>query len=114
MRGYQDYLNDIVTSMQNCLDFVSGLTYEEFARDKKTNAAVIRMLEVIGEAVIKIPPEAKSKYVDIPWIDIAAMRNKLIHEYFGVDLEIVWDTVKEDVPALLPMFKRMADKETQG
>jgi uncharacterized protein with HEPN domain len=112
MRGYQDYLNDIVNSMQSCLDFVDGLTYEEFSQDKKTSAATIRMLEVIGEAVTKIPPEAKVKYVDIPWIDIAAMRNKLIHEYFGVDLEIVWDTVKEDIPLLLPLFKRMADKET--
>jgi uncharacterized protein with HEPN domain len=78
-------------------DFTKNLTYAEFKRDKKTLFAVIRCLEVIGEASKQIPDQVKKSFNQIPWEDIGAMRNKLIHEYFGADTEIIWNTVQKDL-----------------
>jgi uncharacterized protein with HEPN domain len=85
-REIRDYLEVIVQSVLDIRDFTAGMTFEQFTADRKTMNAVIRGLEVIGEAVKKIPPEIRSRQPDLPWNEIAAMRDKLIHEYFGVDL----------------------------
>jgi len=95
-----DYLDDVLESISDIRAFVTGMSYEEFIGDKKTVNAVIRSLEVIGEAVKKIPPEIREKRSDIPWKEIAGTRDKLIHEYFGVDLEILWKTVQTDLSPL--------------
>jgi uncharacterized protein with HEPN domain len=76
------------------------MSYEEFIGDKKTVNAVIRSLEVIGEAVKKIPLEIREKRPDIPWKEIAGTRDKLIHEYFGIDLQILWKTIQTDLSPL--------------
>jgi len=83
-------------------DFTEGLDYEDLKSDKKPQYAVIRCLEVIGEASKKVPDKLKTKGTDIPWQEISGMRDKLIHDYFGVDLETVWDTIQED---LIPLKK---------
>jgi uncharacterized protein with HEPN domain len=73
------------------------MSYEELTEDKKTLYAVIRCLEVLGEAVRNIPPSVRKEYPDFAWQEVAGMRDKLIHEYFGVDTEIIWDTISEDI-----------------
>ena len=80
--------------------WVFDIFLDEFENDKKTLYAVIRCLEVIGEAVKKIPIDIRKQYSDIPWQEISGMRDKLIHEYFGVDIETIWDTIHEDLPLL--------------
>jgi uncharacterized protein with HEPN domain len=88
-REFLDYVEDIVAAMANSEEFVRGLKYEEFIRDQKTVYAVVRALEIIGEAVRKIPAPVRNRYPEIPWKNMAGMRDKLIHEYFGVNLRIV-------------------------
>jgi uncharacterized protein with HEPN domain len=89
------------------MKFIEGMTFENFEQDNKTVYAVIRAIEVIGEAVKNIPDEAKKKYPDIPWRNIAAMRDKLIHAYFGVDIKRVWIAIKEEILPLKPIFEKM-------
>lgn len=99
-REFLDYIEDIIEATTAALKFIKGIEYEGFKKDIKTSYAAIRALEVIGEAVKKIPDEVKNSYPEIPWKDIAGMRDKLIHEYFGVKLEVVWNTLKQDIPPL--------------
>ncbi len=110
-RIYIDYLRDMMESAEKALDFVQGVTQDEFVVDEKTTYAVIRALEVLGEAAKKIPDEVREQYPDIPWRTIAGTRDKLIHEYFGVDLVVIWRTVTEDIPALLPKLRAMLDEQ---
>jgi uncharacterized protein with HEPN domain len=95
-----DYLDDVLESISDIRAFVTGMSYKEFIGDKKTVNAVIRSLEVIGEAVKKIPLEIREKRPDIPWKEIAGTRDKLIHEYFGIDLQILWKTIQTDLSPL--------------
>ena len=104
-REYLDYLEDLVLAMDRAMSFITGMQYSSFKKDDKTVYAVIRAIEIIGEAAKKIPVAVKSKYPDIPWKEMAGMRDKLIHEYFGVKLDIVWNTVKNEIPSL---HKRLA------
>jgi len=99
-RFLQDYLNDILESITDIKEFTKELTFDSFAQDKKTIKAVIRSLEVIGEAAGKIPNDIRGRFAGIAWEEIIGMRNKLVHEYFGVDLEIVWQTIEEDLASL--------------
>lgn len=95
-RSYRDYVADILTCFQETQEFTQGLDLDTFARDRKTVYAVIRSLEVMGEAARHIPAEVRRRYPGIPWKRMTGMRDKLIHEYSGVDLEIVWGVVREE------------------
>lgn len=106
-RTYVDYLEDIVEAAEKTSEFIDGMTFEQFARDDKTIYAVIRALEIIGEATRKIPPVIREAYPDVPWRAMAGMRDKLIHEYFGVNREVVWKTATEDIPALLSPIRHI-------
>jgi len=106
-REFLDYVEDIVEAMKDAMSFVEGMDYEDFAKDKRTAYAVIRAIEVIGEAVKKVPISVRKRYPEIPWKEMAGMRDKVIHEYFGVDLRIIWKTVKEDIPNLRPLFEKI-------
>lgn len=88
---------------------MSGVEYEDFLGNKLKQDGIIRELEIIGEASKQLSLEFKEKYPDIPWKDIAGMRDKLIHEYFGVDLNAVWETVEDD----LPILKSALQKESE-
>lgn len=96
-RLLNDYLNDILEAIHDIREFTAGMNLEGFLKDKKTINAVVRCLEIIGEAANKIPPAVQSKYSEAAWPEIIGMRNKLIHEYFGVDLGIVWQTIHDDL-----------------
>jgi len=104
---FLDYVEDVVEAMDDAMRFVEGMEYDDFVKDKKTAYAVTRAVEIIGEAVKKIPERVKKRYPKIPWKRMAGMRDKLIHEYFGVDLRRVWNTVKKDIPNLKPLFEKI-------
>jgi uncharacterized protein with HEPN domain len=108
-REIGDYIEDIVTSIKEIEEFTKGMTFESFEKDTKTVNAVLRSLEVIGEAVRKIPQDVRDKFSEIPWKKITGMRDKLIHEYFGVDTEIVWQTVKKDIPYLKEQISNLRE-----
>lgn len=99
-REYEDYLNDMREAVSSIEEFVKDMTFEEFEKDRKTLFAVIRAFEVLGEATKKIPKTVREKYPEIPWKEMAGMRNKLIHEYFAVDTKVLWKTVQTDVPEM--------------
>ena len=104
---FLDYVEDIIEAMNDALNFVKDMEYNIFVKDRKAIYAVTRALEIIGEAVKKIPTPVKNSYSQIPWKEMAGMRDKLIHEYSGVDLKRVWSTVKKDIPNLKPMFEKI-------
>ena len=100
-RDCQLYLADIQDSGQAILSYIVGLEFEEFCNNRMRYAAVIREFEIIGEAVGKLPDDLKAQFPDVPWREIKDFRNLLIHEYFGVDLRIVWNTIHQELPLLL-------------
>lgn len=106
-RDYRDYIQDILSALTEGLEFVKGLSYEDFQDDKKTIYAVIRTIEVMGEAAKNIPKSIQNRFPEIPWKDISGMRNKLIHEYFGVDTGVIWKTVKQDFPQLKILIEKV-------
>ena len=85
--------------------FVEGLDFDAFRNDRKTVDAVVRNLEVIGEAARYVPETVREEFEDIPWTSIIGIRSVLIHEYFGVDSEILWETIKADLPTLTPLLE---------
>ncbi len=101
------YIKDILQNMSDAEDFITGMSYEQFANDKKTLNAVLRSIEVIGEASKNIPDDIRNLYEDVPWKEMAGMRDKVIHFYFGVDKEIIWVVVKERIPVLKPLISRV-------
>jgi uncharacterized protein with HEPN domain len=111
-RIYVDYLRDIRDHAQKAVDFMQGVSGDDFLRDEKTVFAVIRALEVVGEATKKIPDELRNKYPVIPWREMAGMRDKLVHDYFGVNLMVVWKTATEDMPLLIPLLDKIIESET--
>jgi len=99
-RIFLDYLLDMREALSDIREFTRDMTFERFRNDKKTLNAVLRSLEVLGEAAGKIPAVVRERHVQLPWADMTGMRNRLIHEYFGVDIGIVWQTLQEDLPPL--------------
>jgi uncharacterized protein with HEPN domain len=94
------YLRDIVTAIESIESFVLGLDFAEFLADDKTSSAVIRKLEIIGEAAKQVPEELRRRLPGAPWREMAGMRDRLIHSYFNVDYPLVWATLNERLPAL--------------
>lgn len=97
-----DFFDDILDGIRRVLDYSAGLTKEIFLSDNKTQDAVIRNLEVIGEATKRLTMEFRDSYPQIPWREMAALRDRLIHDYFGINTEILWEIVHQDLPDVLP------------
>jgi uncharacterized protein with HEPN domain len=108
-RQLEDYLQDILDAISLIEQFTSGIEFESFSQNLEKVFAVSRAIEIIGEAVKRVPNDVKNQYLDIPWRDIAGMRGKLIHDYFNTDTEIIWNAVQEDVPQLKTMISRVLE-----
>jgi uncharacterized protein with HEPN domain len=111
-RDIRDYLRDILETIDLAESFIQEMTFEAFQAESKTSFAVIRALEVIGEATKNIPAEIRAQYPLVPWRGFAGMRDKLIHAYFGVDLQVVWDTVHQDLPGLKLAIEEILKRNT--
>ena len=106
-REFTDHLRDILDAAQKAREFISGVDYSAFCSNNEKIFAVVRALEIIGEAASHIPASIRAKHPVVPWQDAIDMRHKLIHEYFGIDTEVVWETVKEDLPPLQAAVERI-------
>lgn len=108
MRDYKLYLTDILESMESIEIFTNDLNdLESFKKDDKTLSAVIRKFEIIGEAAKNVPEDVKQKCPQIPWREMAGMRDKLIHVYFGIDYDLVWRSIKNRIPNVKPLVIKL-------
>lgn len=105
------YLLDILIASRKALEFIKELSYSEFLKSELHQSAIIRPLEIVGEAASKISEDMKSLHPEIPWGEMIGMRNRLIHEYFDVNLATVWDTVQHDLPRLIALIEPLVPPE---
>ena len=109
-RDYKVFLKDIANAIERIEEYTVKLSYEDFYKNRLVQDAVVRNLEIIGEAVKHLPDDIQRKYPDIEWKKIAGLRDILIHAYFGVDHEIVWDVIKNKVPELKKQISEIIRK----
>jgi len=110
-RTNKNYLSDIQEAMQRIVEYTTGLTYKQFIQDVKTQDAVVRNLEIIGEATKNLSSSLRKTHAKIPWKEMAGMRDKMIHDYFGVNYEIVWTVATEELTTLLPKIQKLLTKK---
>ena len=110
-RRDKEHLDDIHEAMQRIAAYIQGLTYEGFMDDPKTQDAVIRNLQVMGEATKKLSVRLREAYPQIPWREIAGMRDKIVHEYFGINYDIVWTVASLEAPQLVPQIEQIQGQE---
>lgn len=106
-RGWQDRIRDILTAIAEIQKFTAGMNYETFKEDDKSIRAVEMNFIIIGEAANQIPEDVEEKYTTIPWSLMRAMRNRIVHVYFNVDERVMWDTVQNDLPPLIPELEKL-------
>lgn len=109
-RNDEHLVLDILESIRRVQEYTQGQTYQKFSNDLKTQDSVVRNLEIIGEAVKSFSQDFVTQYSDIPWSQIARMRDKLIHHYFGVNYDIIWDVIHESLPALQDKLNAVLDE----
>ncbi|MBM4395594.1 MAG: DUF86 domain-containing protein [Deltaproteobacteria bacterium] len=103
-------IDDITAAVEKVRRYVEGMDFAGFCNDDRTVDAVIRNLSVIGEAASRVPPDVITRYPGIPWALMRGIRNVLVHEYFGVSLQVIWDTANEDLPPLAEQLRRVLDE----
>ena len=100
-------LEDILEASQKILSYTSGMTFDDFRKDDKTIDAVVRNFEIVGEAANRIPEKVKTDYKNIEWRRLIGFRNRIIHEYFGIDYAMVWKIKEENIPELIVFIKKL-------
>ena len=110
-RSYAVYLNDILTSSEKILRYTQGKSFEDFISNEILIDAVVRNLEIIGEAAKGVPIRIRRRYIEVDWKKVAGLRDIITHEYFRVDYEIIWDIVSNKVPTLSAQIRRILEKE---
>ena len=108
-RSLKEYLQDIQKSVNTIEKLVSGISFEQLAEDEKTLLAVMMSFVIIGEATKAVPQSFRDKHPEVPWKDMAGMRDNMAHEYFQVDLDVVWQTARDDIPQLKLMISKILD-----
>jgi len=101
-------LNDILQSIDRIIEYTSGMSLEDFSKDQKSIDAVARNLEIMGEAANRLPDEFKECHSEIEWFKIVGLRHRIVHEYFGIDLEIIWRILQKDLPELHQSLSRIS------
>ncbi len=107
------YLLDMLLAARDALSFTEGLSYHEFARDRRTQLSVLKAVEIVGEAAAHVSEDARQLHQAIPWREIVGMRNRLVHAYFDIDLRLVWDTACDDLPALIALLEPLVPPEAE-
>jgi uncharacterized protein with HEPN domain len=110
-RGVIEILSDIKEAISRIKKYVEDLSYDQFLKDTKTQDAVVRNFEIIGEAVKLLPEELKKRSISIPWDKIAGIRDRLIHQYFGVNYEIIWTIIEEELTDFQLSIEELLQKE---
>lgn len=113
MRRDETYLLDILIAANKAIKFVEGIDRNEFKENEVIQNAVMRPLEIIGEASARVSSEFRKKHPEIPWREMVGLRNRLIHEYFRIDYEAVWDTIRKDLPELIEIVQPLVPKEDE-
>ncbi|MDO8588427.1 MAG: DUF86 domain-containing protein [Armatimonadota bacterium] len=113
-RDWRLRLEDIIDAIGKIEHYVEGMDFEAFESDEKTIDAVLRNMEIIGEASRYVPDPVEESYTDIPWHKMRGIRNVVAHEYFGVSIPIIWRTLKEDIPPLVPMLRQVLQDDADG
>ena len=113
-REYKAYLRDILEAVRKIERYSEDISFEEFVNDELIQDGIVRNLEIIGEAVKHIPEDAKKDYPEVEWRKIAGLRDILIHAYFGIDVEVIWDIVKNKIPNLKEKIKKILSKFDTG
>jgi len=106
-RDYRLFVEDILDSTEKIEEFVADMSFDEFVNDDKTSSAVMRKLEIIGEATKNLPGDIRRKYKGLPWREMARMRDKITHAYFGINYKIVWNVIKERLPEIKPTIQQI-------
>jgi uncharacterized protein with HEPN domain len=104
---FLDYVQDMLESAQKAQAFAQGMSETDFQNDEKTQYAIVRALEILGEAAKKVPQDIRRAYPEIPWREISGTRDKLIHDYTGVNLAVIWRTLQTDLPPLIQQLKQL-------
>ncbi len=113
-RDYIVYIKDMLDSITKGISFIKGFNFDKFKEDFKTKYALIRAIEIIGEASKKVPKQIKETHPEIPWREISGMRDKLVHDYFGVNAKVVCQTAKKDLPVLKKLLKNLMQELTRN
>jgi uncharacterized protein with HEPN domain len=106
-RAWEFRVADIVDSIEKILSYTAGMSFEQFRKDSKTIDAVIRNFTIIGEAARHIPDDIVQSHPEIPWREMADLRNIIVHEYFGVNEKIIWETIQTDLPGILSSLRKI-------
>jgi len=104
-------LNDICQAIDRIEQYIENLSFDAFSEDQKSVDAVVRNLEIIGEAAKRLPDELKEKYSEIEWHKVVGLRHRIVHEYFGIDIEIIWQILQKDLPALKHKIMQIMSEE---
>lgn len=106
-RDYLLYLEDMLINLQHAIEYIEGMSYESFCKDTKTQDATVRCMEISGEAAHSIPDFIKERYPALDWDDLYAFRIKAAHHYFNIDLSLIWQILKQDVPYTITELKKI-------